>query len=537
MLPFPDRTLYQGIADVADRRPDGVAIIDGTERVTFQDLVTRSRRLAGGLASLGVEPGETIAIWLSNGVEWVQSQLAASYLGAAAVAVNTRYRTDELAYMLDDADCAVLVTETAFLDTDYLAMLADVVPSVRTAAPESFSPTDLALEAVVAVDEAPEFEAVQQFEAVVGADTPPVEPADDPTAPVAVFYTSGTTGDPKGCLQSSRSVLNHSALSARHLGVTGTDVVLGALPFPGVWGFNTWLGTLAQGATLVVQSHFEPEEATRLVRDHQITTLSGMAVMFTRMLDARSMTWAESLERGVICFLTLSYDPDTFEWIEEAVGFPLVQPYGLSEGNSQIFVGRRDVPLAVRKRVGGPLVSAAQEAKIVDPETGDRRAEGEAGELCLRGYNIMNGYLGKPAATADAIDQDGWLHTGDLCSRDGDILEYHARLDDALRVRGFLVTPREIEVAIDDVVGVEQTQVVGAPHSRHGQVPVAFVRRSDTAVSADDIRGDLEGRLADYKIPAAVSFVESFPRTESPHGDKVQKHTLRERAQELVSSE
>jgi fatty-acyl-CoA synthase len=259
-----------------------------------------------------------------------------------------------------------------------------------------------------------------------------------------------------------------------------------------------------------------------------------MATMYLRTLDAAGEDWTASLERGVTAFLTESYDPDTFERIEDGLGFPIVQPYGLSEANSQIFVGRPDAPMAERKRVGGPLVAAEQEAKVVDPETGERVAEGETGELCLRGYNVMTAYLGKPEATAEAIDEGGWLHTGDLCSREGELLEWHSRLDDALRVRGFLVTPREIEVAIDGIAGVEQSQVVGAPHERHGQVPVAFVRRSAPDLDAEALLDALAEQVADYKLPVHVEFVESFPRTEGPHGEKVQKHELRGRARDLV---
>jgi fatty-acyl-CoA synthase len=534
MLPFPDATVYQGIASVATDRPDQVAVLEDGKAWTYADLLTESRALAGGLADLGVEPGDTVAVWLSNRVEWIQTQLAASYLGAAVVAVNTRYRTHELAYMLRDAGCQVLVTETSFLDDDYLEMLAEVVPAVRDDSPGAFDPDDLALAEVVAVDEAPGVEAVRDFDAVCERGDPPAEAFDDPEEPVAVFYTSGTTGDPKGCLHPSRSVLNHSANGVAHIGVDERDTVLGGLPFPGVWGYNTWLGTLAHGGRLVVQSHFDPAETARLVAAHEVTCFSGMAAMFTRTLDAAGEEWAASLERGVICFLTLSYDPETFERVEAAVGFPLVQPYGLSEGNSQVFVGRPDDPLATRKRVGGPLVATGQEAKVVNPETGEHLPEGETGELCLRGYNVMDGYLGKPEATAEAVE-NGWLHTGDLVSRDGDLLEYHSRLDDALRVRGFLVTPREIEVAVDDVPGVAQSKVVGAPHDRHGEVPVAFVRRSNPGLDAEGLLTDLA--VADYKLPEAVVFVESFPRAEGPHGEKVQKHELRERARDLIGGE
>lgn len=532
----PTGTIHRWLSGLASERPDATALVDGADEWTYGELLAESRALAGGLADLGVGAGDAVAVWLGNRPEWVATQLAASSLGAAVVAVDTRSRSHELAHVLDDAGCRALVTEATFLGTDYLDVAAEVVPELETAAPEQLDPDGLPLEAVLAVDgggTVRDYPAVRPYAAVAGRAAPPPAAADDPEAPEVVFYTSGTTGEPKGCLHPARSVLRHSAAVGDHLGVTDREVVLGALPFAGVWGYNTWLMALARGATLVVQRHFEAAETARLVAEREVTCMSGMAAMFTRTLEAAGEDWTESVERGVVCFLTLSYDEATFERIEAAVGFPLVQPYGLSEANSQVFVGRPDDPLPERKRVGGPLVSDDQEAKIVDPETGEELPDGEKGELRLRGYNVMDGYLGRPDATAAAFDEGGWLHTGDLCSRDGEYLTYHSRIDDALRVRGFLVAPREVETAVDAVDGVAQSQVVGVPHDRHGEVPVAFVRRSDPDLDADALLSALDGRVADYKRPARVEFVESFPRAAGPHGEKVRKTELRDRARGL----
>ncbi len=211
-------------------------------------------------------------------------------------------------------------------------------------------------------------------------------------------------------------------------------------------------------------------------------------------------------------------------------GFPLVQPYGISEGNSMVFVGDPEDPLEQRKRVGGPPVHPDAAVRVVDPETGAAVPPGEEGELRLRGYNVMNGYHDKPGQTAAATDDEGWLHTGDLGVRDAaGYYYYRSRLDDALRVRGFLVTPRDIEAALNGQAGVDQAQVVGAAHPRHGQVPVAFVVRDDETLDAAALQDALAGEVADYKRPADIEFVAEFPRTEGPHGAKVRKGELRER--------
>ncbi|MFP4625000.1 MAG: class I adenylate-forming enzyme family protein [Natronomonas sp.] len=537
MLPFPEETIFGGIEAVAEGRRHESALVGDGGTWTYGELLERSRSLAGGLATLGIETGDTIAVWLSNSPEWIITQLAASYLDAAVVSVNTRYRTHELEYMLSDADCRVIVTESSFLDTDYLAMLADVVPSIRNKSPDTFDPEGFALTDVIAVDDTNGFEAVRHIDSIHAA--PTGSRATDPDAPAAVFYTSGTTGDPKGCLQSSRSLLNHSANAAAHIGVDSSDTVVGVLPFPGVWGYNTWLGTLARGGTLVCQRHFDAERTAELCAAHGATVFPGQAVMYDRMLETGDRAWTESLDRGVICFLTMNYDRDTLERIEKTVDIPLVQPYGLSEGNSQVFVGRPSDPFEERARVGGPLVSPEIDAKVVDPETGEERPEGEKGELLLRGYNVMEGYLGKPEATAETLDEDGWLLTGDLCSIAGEYVEFHARIDDALRVRGFLVSPRDIETAIDSIPGVAQSQVVGTPHDRHGTVPVAFVRLDESTTGGSTpveatLEAELKGTVADYKRPEHIEIVDSFPRTEGPHGAKVQKHELEERAANIL---
>ncbi|MEF8887454.1 MAG: AMP-binding protein, partial [Haloarculaceae archaeon] len=347
-MEWPDATLYEGLREVADRNPDATALHFRGERTTYAELLAESRALSRGLADLGVGSGDRVAVWLGNRPEWVTTQLAVSRLGAAAVAVNTRYRTHELEYMLRDSEASVLVTEDSFLDNDYLEMLADVVPEVREDEPGAFDPDSLSsLDAVVGLTTDPAFPAVRGYDDVCDRDRerPPsvdaLDPTTDPDAPVTVFYTSGTTSDPKGCLQSSRSVLNHSYNVGEYLGLGPDDVALGVLPFCGVWGYNTMLSALSRGLPLVVETHFEPERTLDLVEAHGVTYCNAQAVMFDRMRRAEAFDpeRVATLRRGVTAFLTMGVDSEVFEDLEDAFGFPLVQPYGISEGNSMIFVG------------------------------------------------------------------------------------------------------------------------------------------------------------------------------------------------------
>jgi fatty-acyl-CoA synthase len=543
MLAWPDETIYEGIASVAATDPERRAVVFDETVWSYDDLLAESRALARGLADLGVSRGDVVAVWLGNRPEWIACQLATSLLGAAMVAVNTRYRTHELEYMLEDSGASVLVTEDALLGRDYHEMLATAVPEVREQSPEDFDPDSIpTLEAAVSLEPSADLPALRAYDDVLktgrARDRDDLEPASDPEAPAAIFYTSGTTSDPKGCLQSSRSLLNHSAHVADHLGVTEDDVGVATLPFCGIWGYNTLFSALTMGATLVTQTHFDPGETIQLVDEYDATYLTGLGVMFERMLehDVFDPSRVETVETGVVGFISKGFDEELFERIESTFGFPVVQPYGLSEANSQIFVGDPDDPAERRKRVGGPPIHPEIGSKIVDPETRAELPAGEEGELAIRGYLLADGYLGKPAATAAAFDEEGWFYTGDLAETDADgYVYYRSRLDDALRVRGFLVAPREIGAAVEDHPDVRSCEVVGAPHPRHGEVPVAFVVSVESdgdEPTSDGLEAFLESRVADYKVPEAFEFVDGFPTTEGPNGEKVRKTALRERVRD-----
>lgn len=536
MLPFEDHTIYTGVATWAESRGSELALIGDGRPVSYAKLLARARRIAGGLQACGISTDDPIALWVSNRPEWITTQLAAAYIGAPVVAANTRYRTHELEYMLTDAECVAIITESSFLGTDYLELLASIEPGIRTTPPDQFKGENTSLHTVITVDGTDAYAASQTLDSI----TAPVEepPLDDPHEPAAIFYTSGTTGEPKGCVHTHYSLVNHSANAAQHIGLTESDSVLGVLPFPGIWGYNIWLGTLISGATLVVQRQFTPTRTAQLVSTHNVSCFPGLATMVLRTVNTVGTDWTQSLKKGVVGFLTESYSPDRFDHIESALGFPIIQPYGLSEGNSMIFVGDPSDDRTDRQLVGGPLVSNAIEAKIIDPESGEPCDDGDVGELHIRGYNIMNGYLGKPAESAEAIDEDGWLHTGDLCVKHGKYFEFQSRIDDALRVRGFLVSPREIEVVIDEIPGVLQSQVVGITDNEAGEEAVAFIRASEGEpdCSAESIYETLHNRLADYKIPRHIEFVPEFPRIAGPHGEKIQKQELAARAKELINA-
>lgn len=537
MLNWPEATIFQGIERIASGQPDEVATQFRGERTTYAELIAESRALAHGLAELGVSEDDRIAVWLSNRPEWIKTQLAASYLGAAIVAVNTRYRTHELEYMMRNSSCSVLVTEESFLGNQYLSMIADVVPEIQHGPPREFQSEAIpSLEGIITLTPHDDFPAARVFEDVQsrGQGRDELGCARDARAPACVFYTSGTTSDPKGVLQSNRSLLNHSFEIGNHMGLHRRDICLGLLPFCGVWGYNTFLTALTHGIPQVVQTHFDAAQTIKNVERHGVTYMPGLAIMYQRMINDETFSTdrVRTLSKASVGFIGMGYDEDVFKAIERQTGINICQPYGLSEGNSQIFMGDPDDPVEIRKRVGGPMVFAeGEQIRIIDPDSNEPCPDGEVGEICLQGYNVTDRYLDKPDQTEAAFDENGWFHTGDLGLRDAEngYIYYQSRMDDALRIRGFLVAPREIETIITEHVEIEAAQVVGAPHPRHGEVAVAFLKARNNAVGSSEIAEFLQGRVADYKQPEAIEFISEFPRSAGPHGDKIRKNELRDR--------
>lgn len=376
MFRWPDETIFGALETVAGRDPDATAVVYEDHQLGREEFLAASRRLAGGLAGLGVGPGDTVAVWLRNRPAWLEVQLAATALSAAVVAVNTRYRTHELEYLLTDADVSVLVTESAYRGTDYLDVVASLVLAVREAGgPSPETGPFSALTDVVAVDGVEGYEGVLDFKAVQdrgsagGVDGGTVDVADAADDPACLCYTSGTTGDPKGCPQTNRSLLEHSTHVGDFFALDrATDVALGALPFCGVMGHNTALNALAHGVPLVIQGGFDAEAALDLIETHEMTYFSAIGAMYERLVDAETFATArvEPLRAGAVAFIN-GLGEDAFDRIEDAVEFPLVQPYGLSEGNSQIFIGEPSASRERPRRVGGPLVFPEAEAvRVVD---------------------------------------------------------------------------------------------------------------------------------------------------------------------------
>jgi fatty-acyl-CoA synthase len=514
-------------------RPEGVALVVDGRRLTFAELEEHAARVASGLAGLGVGVGDRVAVWLPNCLAWVELEFALARLGAMAIAINTRFRAEEVGDLLDRSLARVLVLWPGFRGIDFAAILAGV-DADRLAGLET-------LVAVEATGAEPGVGALGDRRAVAYDDLLARAPmADDharPDAPCNVFTSSGTTGAPKLVLHAQRGIAVHSDAVAGGFGYRRADcAVLGMLPLCGVFGFNTVLGALAGGAPSVLMPVFEARAAVELIERERVTNTNGADEMLRRILAAARPPEriATLREAG---FAAFSGDARTLVDAGDALGKRFYMAYGSSEVQALLAHQPADAPPEVRARAGGPPVHPDTDVRVRATEQRDDSLAppGAPGELEIRGPSVMTGYLGDDQATRQAFTDDGYLRTGDLGAlADGQGFVYLTRRGDVLRLGGFLVSPVEIEDFLEKLQPISAAQVVGVD-TPAGAKPVAFViPRAGQHIDEQWIIERCEAALAKFKVPRRVVCLDAFPTTPSANGERVQRQALRRRAAELI---
>lgn len=540
--PYLDATLPAFLDDVAARFADREALVWAGGRWRYAELVEQGRRLARGWLALGIEPGETVALWLPNRFEWLLIQHACARVGAVVAALNVRYRTHELDYILRQSEATTLVLADRAGLVDFLELLTTLVPELPQAEPGGLHAARFPhLRRVVVVSEDVSPGTLALRDVLEAGDDRALEPArrarEQALRPDDVFtllYTSGTTSTPKGAMISHRNAVPHGWASGERLRLTAADRVLHSLPFSGTWGgLVIPLMTFSRGATLVLQEAFDPLEALWLMERERITVWNAVDSMLIAVLDHPDLDRFDrrTLRTGGVA-MTGGGRHGLFDEVVERLGMTgAVQPYGMTEVNALALCPDPDDPLPLRRQAG---VRPAEglEVRVVDPESGADRPPGEPGELWLRGRLVCRGYYRKPEETAAVFTPDGWFRTGDLAVRDAEgHVFFVGRLKETLRVSHFMVAPAEIEAFLMTHPAVAQAFVVGVPDPRLGEAPVAFViPRPGATLAEADLQAYCRGRLAGYKVPHRVFLVSEVPRTPSPHGDKVRKGRLREEA-------
>ncbi|MFF8596457.1 FadD3 family acyl-CoA ligase [Streptomyces sp. NPDC015220] len=513
---MPDtRTTVPGVlAHAAGAFPDREAVVDGGTRLTYRRLAEEAAAVTRSLLALGIRRGERVALWAPNGVRWITAALGVVCAGAALVPVNTRYKGDEARWVLERSRARLLLVENGFLGNDYLTMIG------ARGGPERPVPDLPELDRVVDLAgrdggaRATSWESFLSLGAAV--------PAADASARWAavreddvsdVLFTSGTTGRPKGAMTTHRqNVLTYRAWSER-TGLTGADRYLIINPMFHCFGYKAGvLACLLRGATMVLQPVFDVAETLRLVQDEAITVLPGPPTVYTSLLDApgRDRHDLSSLRLAVTGAAVV---PVALVRRVRAELFPVVvTAYGLTESCGTVTVCRaEDDDETIARTAGGPIDGV--EVRVVDP---DRRPlpPGRDGEILVRGYNVMLGYLDDPRATAAAVDAGGWLATGDVGHLDeaGNLI-VTGRSKEMFCVGGFNVYPAEIEQLLSRHDAVSEAAVIGVPDTRLGEVGRAFVTlRPGVAATPAELAGFCRERLANFKVPREVVIVETFPR-------------------------
>lgn len=500
----------------------------------FQDICNQAAR---GFLSLGIQKGENIAIWATNVPEWVISQYATAKMGGVLVTVNTSYRTHELEYLLRQSESTTLLLIDSYRDANYLGMLREICPELDTCEPGKLHSARLPhLKNVIYIGEERQpgmflwQDLMERANLIQEEERIARQQSLAPDDVINMQYTSGTTGFPKGVMLSHTNIVNNAIKVAecQRLGVQ--DRV--CIPVPFFHCFGCVMGTLAcvaTGATMVPVIAFDPGIVLLVVEKERCTALYGVPTMFIAELN--HPTFAErdlsSLRTGIMAGSLCPIE--VMKNVVHKMGIrDITIAYGQTESSPVI---TQTVPEDSIERkvstVGRP--HAGVEAKVIDPVTGESLPQGVQGELCTRGYLVMKGYYNMPEQTAEAIDAEGWLHTGDLATMDEDgYFQITGRLKDMIIRGGENIYPREVEEFLYTHPKVLDIQVVGVPDPKYGEQVLACIRvKPGEALTEEEVLEYCHGKIARFKIPRYIQVVDEYPMTAS---GKIQKFKLREQA-------
>jgi fatty-acyl-CoA synthase len=522
--PLIEETIGDNLVRTVAAYPDGEALVVRHQDVrwTYQELLERVDELARALIARGFIKGDRIGIWAPNCAEWVLVQFATARIGVILVNINPAYRTHEVAYALEQSGCRGLVSATTFKTSDYVAMVEEVQAEGADVEQVVFIGTDDWDELLAAADLVDQSR-IDEIAATL-----------DPNDPINIQYTSGTTGYPKGATLSHRNILNNANFVAEGCRYAHEDRVCVPVPFYHCFGMVMGvLGCSTHGATIVVPNDgFEPEATLAAVAEERCTSLYGVPTMFIAMLAVNDF---ESYDLGALRTGIMAGSPCPVEVMKQCIERMNMDEvticYGMTETSPVSTQTATDDP--IDKRVGSVgRVHPHVEIKIVDPDTGNAVDRGEPGEFCTRGYSVMIGYWNDPERTAEAIDADGWMHTGDLAEMDLDgYVNIVGRIKDMIIRGGENVYPREIEEFLYGHPRIRDVQVIGVPDERYGEEIMAWVETEDGGqIAIEEIREFCQGKIAHYKVPRYVAATDEFPMTVT---GKIQKFKLRDDAVEL----
>ncbi len=552
--PLLGLTIPAHFADIAARFPDQEAVVSIPQqrRLNYGELTQVVDQLARGLIAYGFGRGDRIGIWSTDNVEWLLVQMATARIGAILVNINPAYRTKELAFALQRSEVQGLFAIPSFRSSDYVAMLVELLPELKAPSAQGlkseafpclrhvvlYDPTD----AQATTRPLPGFGLWAELQAA--ADKVPLERLDELTAaldrdePINIQYTSGTTGFPKAVVLSHHNILNNAYFAAQAMHFTEQDRLCVPVPFYHCFGMVLAnLLCLSVGACIVIPSaHFDAPAVLHAIERERCTAVHGVPTMFIAELEHPDFTRYDlsSLRTGIMAGAPCPA-PLMRRVMEDMHCPDILIGYGETEASPLTHLTTREDSLERRiETVGHNLPH--QEVKVVSVDSGETVPLGEVGEICFRGYHVMKGYYGDAEATAKAIDQNHWLHSGDLGVVDAEgYLRITGRLKEMIIRGGENIYPREIEELLFAHPKVAQVAVFGVPDDYYGEEVMAWVQlHADGQASEEEMREFCKEKIAHFKIPRYIWFVDEFPMTVT---GKLQKFRMRELALERLPAQ
>ncbi len=536
---FDKQTLGDLLNQAADRFGPREALMYAGQRWTFDEFRDEVDRVARALINLGIQPGDKVSIWMPNRAEWLFLFGAVAKIGAILVPINTRFRTSDMEYLVNHSDSAALILMDRSGPVDYLDMLREVAPEIDSGDPSALRPAAFpALRNVIIVGEERPTGAIDWDALVAGADEVPAdelaqrEAAVNPDDTFLLMYTSGTTGFPKGVMHCHNPIRTITD-AANRMGMSSRDVILMYLPLFHCFGlYEGPLMSWVTGARVVLTIMFDAGETLRLIESEKATVMDGFDAHFYDLCHHPDVNQTDRSSLRTILLAVGMASSEPVARLAQEKFCPTLSAWGMTEvgvGATRTFL---DAPIDDRcVESGHPL--PGYEFKVIDPDTGDILPPSTMGELCVRGYATMQGYYKRPEATAEAIDNDGWFHTGDVATiRDDGSVRFLGRYKDMLKVGGENVDPTEVEAFLLEHPAISKAQVIGVPDPRLSEVACAcLVVEPGQVITDADLDSFCRGKMAGFKIPRHMLVVDDYPMTSS---GKVQKYLLRQMAAEQL---
>ena len=541
-MEFIENTLGGVLDDLSKNNPNGWAVryTDRNYFRTWKELNDEADLIARGMMSLGVKKGDHVAIWATNTPEWILTLFAAAKIGAVLVTVNTNFKIFELEYLLRQSDTKLLVMIGGFKNNDYVATVNELLPELKTTSGEIESEHLPFLKRVVfAGKETPE--GMLNFEdlKILGGDFP-IEIYEENKKTlnthdvVNMQYTSGTTGFPKGVMLTHYNILNNGKTIGDGMKFTKNDKLCITVPFFHCFGLVlAMMACITHGTTMVPVERYSPVPVMNAISVEKCTAVHGVPTMFIAMLEHAQFNNFDfsSLRTGI-----MAGSPCPLEVMKKVIDKmnmrEIVIVFGQTEASPGCTMTTTSDSIDKRVNTVGRAFPGV-ECKIIDPESGEELPINTPGEFCARGYNIMKGYYKMPEATAQAIDKDGWLHTGDLCTVDEDgYYKVVGRIKDMIIRGGENIYPKEIEECLYTCDKVSDVQVIGVPSEAYGEeVMACVILKEGEEMTEEEVKEFVGARMAKHKVPRYVRFVDSFPTNAA---GKIQKFKMREEAIEIL---